>query len=890
MLPNRLADFFAAYTRRTARSREADRAGRRWHADARETAGSWPQLRYPIVADSSEGAHFRDIDGNDYVDLAMGFGAHLLGHRPATVVAALEAQLDEGIQLGPQSDRAGDVARLICRLTGVERVAFLNSGTEAVMTALRLARAVTGRRTVAMFAGSRHGTFDGTLASAADGALSGPPGTPYGMVEDVLLLDSGSPAVLQAVRERAADLAAVLLEPVPSRDPGAQDLDLLLELRAVTEAAGVALVFDETITGFRIAPGGAQEWAGVRADLVVYAGLLAAGLPIGVVAGSAAYLDAVDGGQWSFDGDSGPMVPQTMFAGTFSKHPLAMAATAAVLHRLEAEAGTLYRSLNERTARLVDQLNAAFAATGAPVVAAGFGSLFVLRVDAPAAVADLFRYRLIHAGVYVWEGGTCFLSTAHTDDDLDVVLRAAGAAAADLVRDGETTTGGDALPLTVGQRELWVATQLAPAANAYNEVLLLRLDGRVDQDRLHAALQMLVDRHDALRVGFDLLGTMQRISPAATVAFAVDSSTAGLDATARDVERYCQEPFDLTQGPLLRARLTSVTDLVHVFGLSVHHLVTDGWSFGVLLSELDLLYADPGSVLPAAGSYAEHVALMSEPDALARDTDYWQAQLPAPVPPPQLSVGAAPGAVGHLAREHDVRLEASQWATICAGAARVGCTPFVAGLTALHLLLADVSGQDEVAVAIHVAGQTLTADAAPLVGYFVNMLPAVLRLDRDRTCGDLLRAQRHALGGAYEHQRAAFGNSAARQPLTVAFNLDRVGDLRIGDLHVTPLGQRVVHRRWELSVNCVPYPRGCTVGFTYDTAISDTAVAGWADDFAWLLVRLTAVPDDRVDAVLADLATQRRRRHADTLRHGVQNARRRLAVRAADQQTGGGPG
>src|SRR5262249_12300599 len=125
---------------------------------------SWKEMVYPVIGERSSGSRFWDVDGNEYVDLAMGFGVHLFGHSPDFVVAALAEQLAKGLQLGPQSDLAGEVAAGIADLSGMERVAFSNTGTEAVMTALRIARTVTGRSTVALFAGSYHGSFDGVLA------------------------------------------------------------------------------------------------------------------------------------------------------------------------------------------------------------------------------------------------------------------------------------------------------------------------------------------------------------------------------------------------------------------------------------------------------------------------------------------------------------------------------------------------------------------------------------------------------------------------------------------------------------------------------------------------------------------------------------------------------
>ncbi len=160
-------------SRKTQRSKQLTQEYRQYFADSREVAGFrslWKEIQYLIIAEQALGSKIRDVDGNEYLDITMGFGSLLFGHSPDFVTRALQQQVAQGMQLGPQSHLAGQVARLVCELTGVERVSFCNSGTEAVMTALRLARTVTGRTKIAMFTNSYHGTFDGTLARAERGA------------------------------------------------------------------------------------------------------------------------------------------------------------------------------------------------------------------------------------------------------------------------------------------------------------------------------------------------------------------------------------------------------------------------------------------------------------------------------------------------------------------------------------------------------------------------------------------------------------------------------------------------------------------------------------------------------------------------------------------------
>jgi glutamate-1-semialdehyde aminotransferase/acyl carrier protein len=321
---------------RTAGSKQRTEAARPRMADSRAPAGfrlPWKEMCYPLVVERAAGSHVWDVDGNEYVDLTMGFGALLFGHSPSFLIEALQGQLDGGLQLGLQSPLAGKVAALISELTGVERVAFCNSGTEAVMAALRLARTVTGRTGVALFSGSYHGTFDGILVRAGDAAEDGrtrsipmAPGIPEHMIENVMVLDYGSPESLRILKEHMHELAAVLVEPSQSRQPDVQPKAFLHELRRMTSEANTALIFDEVITGFRLHPGGAQALFDVQADLVTYGKAVGAGVPIGLLAGKASYMSTIDGGLWNYGDNSYPQVETTFFAGTYFKHPLVMAA------------------------------------------------------------------------------------------------------------------------------------------------------------------------------------------------------------------------------------------------------------------------------------------------------------------------------------------------------------------------------------------------------------------------------------------------------------------------------------------------------------------------------------------------------------------------------------
>ncbi|WP_225912764.1 non-ribosomal peptide synthetase/type I polyketide synthase [Nostoc flagelliforme] len=424
-----LEALIACYTKRTQGSKRAKQSYHHVLSDSRASAGFRPSIKemvYPIVCDRSVGSRFWDVDGNEYVDITMGFGVHLFGHNPPFVSEALQEQIKLGTQVGPQPSLAGEVAELFCELTGMERVTFCQSGTEAVMTSLRLARTATNRTKVALFSGSFHGHFDGVLARAQlsdDKLVSVPiaPGVSPHMVEDIVVLNYGEPQALEYIEAHAHELAAVLVEPVQSRRPDLQPKEFLQHLRQLTAKAGIVLIFDEIITGFRIHPGGAQAHFGVKADLATYGKIPGGGLPFAAVAGKATFMNGIDGGQWNYGDDSYPEAERTFFAGTFNKHPLALATARAVLKHLKNHGSDLQEQLNQCTAQLAETLNTFFKEERVPIQVVYFGSLFRFSFKKNL---DLFFYHLVEKGVYVWEGRTCFLSTAHTNADIQYVIQA----------------------------------------------------------------------------------------------------------------------------------------------------------------------------------------------------------------------------------------------------------------------------------------------------------------------------------------------------------------------------------------------------------------------------------------------------------------------------------
>jgi amino acid adenylation domain-containing protein len=425
----KLDAFIERYVARTRKSKDYTTAHRAHMADPRVVNGFRPLLKeitYQIVIERSKGAHLTDLDGNDYVDALNGFGMSLFGWQPDFVLDAVRQQLDLGYEIGPQHPLAGEVAKLVCDVTGHDRAALCNTGSEAVLGALRIARTVTGRETVVLFTGAYHGIVDEMIVRGTKKlrAVPAAPGILRNTAEHVLVLDYGTPESMAIIRERASEIAAVLVEPVQSRRPDFRPVEFLRELREVTEQSGSLLIFDEVVTGFRAHPAGAQGLFGIRADLGTYGKVVGGGYPIGVIAGSRAYMDALDGGHWQFGDDSVPTVGVTYFAGTFVRHPLALAAAKAVLGHIKAQGPQLQEKLNARVQAMAEELNAFCSEAGAPIEVRQFASVWKTFFLEDHPLQDLLFAMMRSRGVHILDNFPCFLTTAHGEADFQRIIRA----------------------------------------------------------------------------------------------------------------------------------------------------------------------------------------------------------------------------------------------------------------------------------------------------------------------------------------------------------------------------------------------------------------------------------------------------------------------------------
>jgi glutamate-1-semialdehyde aminotransferase/acyl carrier protein len=816
-----LADLIERVTARTFQSKQVAGQYRSVLADNRATAGFnvyWKEMQYPLIADRASGSRLWDIDGNEYVDLTMGFGALLFGHSPSFVMEALHEQIGRGFQLGAESRMSGKVAQLICELTGAERVTFCNSGTEAVMAALRLARTVTGRTKIALFEGCYHGTFDGVMVArdwSAEGsmrAVPAAPGIPQRMIDDIILLKIGDPESLERLRAHAHELAAVLIEPMPSRFPDMKPEAFLRELRQVTTEGGIALIFDEVVTGFRFHPAGAQALFGVKADLLTYGKAIGAGLPVAVVAGKSEYLDAIDGGMWNYGDRSYPRAETTFFAGTFFKQPLVMAPVWAVLNHIKDSGPALQQRLGERTSRLVQRLNDQFNEKQVPIQVASFGSLFRFLYTPALKHMELFFYHLLEKGVYICETRSCFLSTAHSDEDMDLVVRAVRDSIAQMQAGGFLPTalsgkpakdppnssaraetsglsaagpkpiiscepsippeGSDfradsvrRLPITDAQRGLWVVAQFGDeGSRAYNETLSIRLTGHLDPKALTESIQEVVNRHDALRMTFSPDGESVLIAQSMTIALPVIDLTAGHngdieDTLTKSVSLESNRVFDIVRGPLLRGKVVKLGEDHHVLVLVIHHLITDGVSNTILLNEIKDYYAaqcqGTALALPPAAQFSEYILrqmAQREGPEMQEAEAYWKERFSGSIPTLALPVDRPrPSVQTYAGSRERLSIDGSLYNALRTWSARTGVTPLMFLLAGFYALLYRITSQSDIVVGILSAGQ-LEMEDPNLVGFCVNVLPLRLQISDERSFKEFLIEIKTAVLDAQSHQ------------------------------------------------------------------------------------------------------------------------------------------
>lgn len=396
----------------------------------------------PPFVSRAKASHLWDEDGNEYVDYVGSWGPMLFGHAPQFVVEALQEAVTRGTSYGAPTEAEIDLAELVVSLVpSIEMVRFVSSGSEATASAIRLARGATGRPKILKCAGCYHGSVDSLLVTAGSGvATLGIPetaGVPKSIAGETLVVEYNDFAGLEAAFEKhGSQIAAFILEPVAGNmglvppAPG-----YLQHARELTSRHGALLIFDEVISGFRLAAGGAQELYGVMPDLTCLGKIIGGGLPVGAYGASKDLMRKL-----------APVGPVYQ-AGTLSGNPLAMAAGAATLRQIQSRRKTLYKELDQKGQRIADGLKNRFAQAGIPVQLHRLGSLFTAFftkdpvTDYPSAKKSntaqfgRFFHAMLDRGIYLapsqFECG--FLSAAHTEEDITQTLQAAKEALKEVV-------------------------------------------------------------------------------------------------------------------------------------------------------------------------------------------------------------------------------------------------------------------------------------------------------------------------------------------------------------------------------------------------------------------------------------------------------------------------
>ena len=890
---SRLDDFVARYTKRTAKSKAYTVEHRPHMADPRVVNGFRPltkELIYQIVVERSRGSRLWDIDGNEYIDVLQGFGMSLFGWQPDFIREAVHRQVDLGYEIGPQHVLAGETARLFCEVSGTQRAAFCNTGSEAVMGAMRIARTVTGRSTIAIFSGAYHGIFDEVLVRGTRKLRTIPaaPGIMPESSQNMLVLEYGTPESLEILRQRMDTLAAVVVEPVQSRRPDFQPVEFLRRLRELTEGAGTALIFDEVVTGFRSHPRGAQGLFGIEADIATYGKVVGGGFSIGVIAGKSRFMDALDGGQWSYGDASIPGVGVTYFAGTFVRHPLALAAAKATLQHLQQAGPGLQERLTARTAAMVAEINAAMVELSVPFKLNTFASLWRNVFTEELPYGDLIFAMLRDRGIHILDNFPCFLTTSHSEEDVRAIVSAYRDAAAEMKASGffPTCSAGRA-PATIvetpgrlrevasteSQREVWLADRMGPDASlAYNESVSIDLRGALNVEALRQSVSKVLLRHDSLRATFSPDGLVLQVPfdapapavPLVDLSAVPDSKTRLVALTARHV----REPFDLQRGPLVRAELVRLSTDHHVLVVTGHHIVLDGWSFWVLVKELAALYrraiGASAADLPSAPSFVDYAAnaaiRASTPEAYA-NIAWWIERFADGGPTLALPTDRLrPRSRTQTAGRHDHLLPADVVTAIRTLGAKHRASLFATLLAGFGGLLNRLTGQSDLVVGIAAAGQA-SAGIEGLVGHCVNMLPLRLNVDRNEAFSELIEKSRVVMLDAYDHQEVTFGRvlqalpivrDPGRVPLiSVVFNIDQAlagESMAMPGVHLTLESTPRVFETFELFVNAVDMgPAGMRLECQYNCDLFDAVtIRRWMAGFERLLKSAAAGPQNSV--------------------------------------------
>jgi glutamate-1-semialdehyde 2,1-aminomutase len=383
---------------------------------------------HPFFAERAQGSHIYDVDGKDYVDYCLAYGPLVMGHANPLIIEAVKKQLENGSAYGVPTEREIDLAKeVVSRVPCADMVRFVNSGTEATMSAIRLARAITRKKKIIKFEGSYHGAHDYVLVKSGSGAMGLPdsPGVPEETTRNTILIPfNDQDALTEQINKQKDQIAAIIVEPVmgnigciPPRE------GYLKFLREITSENNIILIFDEVITGFRLARGGAQEYFNITPDISTFGKILGGGFPMGALAGKKEYMELI--------APSGTVYQ----AGTFNGNPISITAGLATLNHLDEK---FYNELNKKGNHLRGEMDSILENQQLNYQVAGLTSMFQIYFtdkkvwdyqDAKTADTEKFQlyfHKLLEKGVFIppSQFECCFISEKHSQEDLGFTLNA----------------------------------------------------------------------------------------------------------------------------------------------------------------------------------------------------------------------------------------------------------------------------------------------------------------------------------------------------------------------------------------------------------------------------------------------------------------------------------
>ncbi|MFB7120700.1 aminotransferase class III-fold pyridoxal phosphate-dependent enzyme [Bacillus tropicus] len=891
------------YIEKTSASRDFAEQYRPIWASDRFNQGYTPQWKdyiYPIFVERAQGSRIWDKDGNEYIDFSMGFGSILLGYNHPIVAEALAKASQESVIIGPVAPKAAEVAELITELTGVERVGFYNTGSEAVMVAIRAARATTGKNKIVIFTGAFHGTFDGIAAQRdfTTNLLKSVPsslGTPQSYAEDIIVLEYGDYAGLKVIEQHAHEIGAVLVEPVQSRRPKLQPREFLKELRILTAEQNIALIFDEIVTGFRLHSGGAQAFYEVEADIVTYGKVIGGGMPLGIIAGKAEYINRIDGGSWKYEDDSRPDMNIILSSGTFCAHPVTMAASKALLSYIKENKETLYLELNHRATELASEINAYFKTYNVPIEIEQCASMFTFKPKKDVVFLRILFYKLIEKGIYLWEGATCFVSTAHTDEDIDIFINTVKEAAYELASTGlfsvnpftlesmekkfvEVATARDQVKAveqkaepkkirtTDEQMRLWFLSKESPSlSTAYNESVMIPFKGKVDREILKKAIQAVVNRHEILRAfkideRYIYIDDYMNLD-LPLISFIEHAENQKEEKVIEWIQQKVNNPFNLSKGPFIRIYILQMSEDVCILYILKHHIVMDGWSENIFLNELLQLYTSfvnkVEANLPRVTQFSEFENWTFEKYKAEENIAFWKQEFSKCYSPVRF-----PFEISQIEESngyYEVKLPHKYLKQIKTLSRNQGVSPFITLLSTYYILIYRLTYQNELVIGVPFSGQ-LKMESSSLIGHCVNMLPIHISVDEENAFSTFLKQVKEKFLQVNKYQVFSTKNVIEELEVkgvkytipqtNVVFNMDRlvvqdkeykISPILKVDQSLIPKG--IPQNKYEIFLDILESKDNLTLRFEYDsTKISGELIKVWSEYYVKILTQIIDEP------------------------------------------------